>query len=159
MKLLVLFCFLFSTQVLARDGSSGCGPGWYVLQDNSLVSSALRATTNGMLFPSVTIGMTLGTSNCTKHKIVLKEKETIHFATNHYYELRREIGLGGGEFFENYYATIGCQPELESHFAQLIRKEYEKVFQSTEVQPERLVEESYRVILSDPQLTHACSLG
>ena len=90
MKTLILFILatVISGTAYGADGSSGCGPGWYILKDNSLVSSALRATTNGILVPVVTLGMTFGTSNCSKHKIVKKEKESLHFVTMNYFELK-----------------------------------------------------------------------
>ena len=54
--ILIVLVAMFSTQLLAADGSSGCGPGWYVTKKNSLLSSAIRATTNAILIPTVTLG-------------------------------------------------------------------------------------------------------
>ena len=56
-----------ASQAMAMDGSSGCGPAWYVFKENTILSSSLRGTTNGTLWPVVTIGMTFGTSNCANH--------------------------------------------------------------------------------------------
>lgn len=160
MKILIsLFAVLFTFAVQARDGSSGCGPGWYVMQDNSLVSSALRATTNGFLFPTVTIGMTLGTSNCTRHKLVLKEKEAIHFATHNAYELMREAAQGQGEFLAAFYTTLGCVDSQNTHFSQLMKTHFQDLFKDLKVQPEDIVLETYKVILNDQALTLSCSLG
>lgn len=104
---------LFSSGAMAADGSSGCGPGWYLFKDNSLVSSALRATTNNFLFPVVTFGMTTGTSNCTKHQIVMKEKESLHFVTHNYPEVQVDIAKGEGEYLRSLATTIGC-PDRKS---------------------------------------------
>ena len=100
MKNLFLALTLFgSCSLFAADGSSGCGPGWYLFKENSLVSSAFRATTNGILFPSVTFGMTFGTSNCTQHKLVLKEKESLHFVTENYFEVQADMARGVHRIF------------------------------------------------------------
>lgn len=160
MKLLLpLIALVFSFSAIARDGSSGCGPGWYVMKDNSLVSSALRATTNGFLFPTVTVGMTIGTSNCTRHKLVLKEKEAIHFATHNSFELIREAAMGEGEFLSAYYATLGCVDTNKAHFSKLMQTHFQDLFRDLKIQPEDFVLETYKVILNDEALTISCSLG
>ena len=43
--LIALFFLNFSLVSFAKDGSSGCGPGWYIAKDKSILSFALRATT------------------------------------------------------------------------------------------------------------------
>src|SRR4051794_31289808 len=109
MKLLrfaALLASFVSIQAFAMDGSSGCGPGWYLLKDTSIVSSALRATTNGILFPVYTFGMTFGTSNCTQHKLVLKEKESLYFATHNHFELKGNIAKGDGEYLSAFATTM-----------------------------------------------------
>lgn len=154
-----LFALIVSFSAVARDGSSGCGPGWYVMKENSLVSSALRATTNGFLFPTVTVGMTLGTSNCTRHKLVLKEKEAVHFVTHNSHELIREAAMGTGEFLAAYQSTLGCVETNHSHFSQLMQEHFQELFKNLKIQPEDFVLETYKVILNDEALTLSCSLG
>ncbi|MGE0763359.1 MAG: DUF3015 family protein [Bdellovibrionales bacterium] len=150
---------LFSLQALATDGSSGCGPGWYVFKENSLLSSALRSTTNGMLFPTMTIGMTVGTSNCTKHKIVTKEKESLHFATMNYYEIKGEMVRGQGEYLSAFAQTIGCPSQAQNRFNNKMKQEYETVYTKGAAQPEKVLLEVYKIILQDRELTAQCSLG
>jgi hypothetical protein len=150
---------LSSTLAIARDSSSGCGPGWYILPDNSLVSSALRAVTNTITWPISTLGMTVGSSNCTQHKLVLKEKETLYFATQNYYELMRESALGGGEFMGAYFSTIGCHSGIEAHFSKLIQQNYNQIFHTKSDKPEDLVEETFKIILEDSELSQSCSLS
>lgn len=144
----------------AADGSSGCGPGWYVFKENSLVSSALRSTTNGFLAPVVTLGMTSGTSNCTQHKIVLKEKESLHFASMNYYELKRDAAKGEGEYLSAFATTIGCPAQAQARFNQKVRGSYGEVFRAgAKVDAESALLEVYKIILSDKELTAQCSLG
>lgn len=149
---------LISGSVFAEDGSSGCGPGWYILKDNSLVSSSLRATTNAVLFPVTTIGMTMGTSKCTEHKIVLKEKESLYYTTNSYYELKGEAAKGNGPYLTAYAETIGCEPRAQERFNQAIKENYEKIFKAGQPNPESSLIEVYKTILNDRDLTNQCSL-
>jgi len=143
----------------AADGSSGCGPGWYVFKNNSLVSSALRATTNGILMPVVTLGMTFGTSNCTQHKLVLKEKESLHFATMNHFQLKSEIAKGSGEYLSAFAATMGCPSGAQTRLNEHVKAQYSSVYPDARVQPDQVLVEVYKVILSDPELTRQCSLS
>lgn len=143
---------------MAMDGSSGCGPGWFILKDNSLVSSALRAITNGVLFPVSTIGMTVGTSNCTQHKIVMTEQQSLHFATQNFYELKGEAARGEGAYLQAFAQTIGCGKSARVLFGQRLQSHYGEVFKETR-RPEQMLENVYKVILSDDSLTRQCSLS
>jgi len=150
---------LFTFNAYGADGSSGCGPGWYVFKDNSLVSSSLRTTTNGFLFPVVTFGMTFGTSNCTKHKIVQTEKQSLYFATNNYYELQGDVARGTGEHLSAFATTIGCPVKAQARFNEQMRSNYRKLFVRDQAAPEALLIEVYNTILRDQTLTNQCSLG
>jgi Protein of unknown function (DUF3015) len=156
----ILFFTIFSTQAFAgNDGSSGCGPGWYILKDDSLLSSALRFTTNMILFPVSTIGMTFGTSNCTQHKLVLREKESLYFATMNQYELKRDIAKGQGEYLSAFAETMGCPMSAQSRLNDHLRSSYSTVYPTSEVQPDKVLLQVYITILSDSELTGKCSLG
>ncbi len=158
--LLSIFVLSFSINASASDGSSGCGPGWYVLQENSILSSALRATTNSVLFPVVTIGMTFGTSNCTQHKLVLKEKESLHFATMNHFELKRDIATGKGDYLSAFASTMGCPVTAQERLNTHLKTEYSRLYSNGgEVKPETVLLEVYKTILNDRDLTAKCSLG
>ena len=164
MKKFILFGVLATFLCLpsigqAMDGSSGCGPGWYVLKDDSLVSSVLRALTNDILFPVSTIGMTFGTSNCTQHKIVLKEQESLHFATMNYHEIKAESARGGGVYLSAFSDTIGCGKAHRADFSRKVQSHFDQVFPGGNQQPAQMLEEVYKVILLDPTLVQSCSLG
>lgn len=110
---------VFSITSFAKDGSSGCGAGWYLLKKNSLVSSSFRATTNTLLLN--TVSMTFGTSNCAKHDIVQKEKEIIHFAEANHHQLMLDISRGQGEYLNAFNEITGCRidtlaPSLQQNF-------------------------------------------
>lgn len=148
---------MMGAAAMAKDGSSGCGPGWYVFQDNTLVSSAFRSTTNGVLIPVVTIGMTVGTSNCTKHHIVETEKESLHFATMNFFELKGDFAKGEGEYVTAFANVIGCKAGAQGSFNQQMQKNFDRIFPSA-AQPEDVLLNVYKVILSDEVLVNKCSL-
>ncbi|MNK12062.1 hypothetical protein D3C87_301180 [compost metagenome] len=156
---MALISGLFSVQAFAADSSSGCGPGWYLFKENSLVSSALRGTTNAVLFPVTTIGMTVGTSNCTQHKLVLKEKESLHFATMNHFELKNEIAKGQGEYVSAFATTMGCPSQAQMHLNKSLQKNFKNIYNKSEVDPSKVLLEVYKVILTDPKLTQQCSLS
>lgn len=154
-KLLLVMLAIVSTQVLAKDGSSGCGPGWYVAKKNSLLSSSLRGTTNGFLAPTVTFGMTFGTSNCAKHSIVKMEKETLKFITDNYYEVAFESSKGEGDFISSYQELLGCQSS-QTYFKTQIKNNFGKIYNGGENTPEQVLKETYNVILKDARLANNC---
>lgn len=155
----VASAFFASVQALGADGSSGCGPGWYVLKDNSILSSSLRATTNGILWPSTTVGMTLGTSNCAKHKLVEKEKESLHFATMAYHDLQVQMAQGKGSHLSAFAATLGCDWRAQEAFNKAIQANYDNVFPSSDVNPTGLVGNVVETIQANPELAARCTAG
>lgn len=160
MKILFLVLGIFlSAQAFSADGSSGCGPGWYVFKENSLVSSALRVITNGVLFPSSTLGMTFGTSNCSQHKIVQKENEAIHFVTMNFYDLKTDIVRGEGEFLSLLPNVLGCEKMDSKVFKAQMKKNYKSSFSSESSvleAPSVLLQQTYQMILSHPALAQSC---
>ncbi|MCO4792212.1 MAG: DUF3015 family protein [Bacteriovoracaceae bacterium] len=123
-KILMLLTILsMSAQSFAKDSSSGCGAGWYILKKNSLVSSSLRATTNAMLLN--TLGMTFGTSNCSQHSIVKTEKEAIHFAEANHHQLMLDISRGSGEYLSAFNEILGCKMDK---FAPSLQGSFDKIY-------------------------------
>ena len=156
-KLFVIAATLMlSVNSYAADGSSGCGPGWYVSQENTLLSSVVRAITNSVLFPVSTIGMTVGTSNCAKHEIVENEKEALYFATMNYFEIKKEMAQGGGEFLAAFSQTIGCSNSANFELMNQLKSNYDQVMPKGDVNPEEMLKGVYKTILTNPRLRLQC---
>lgn len=155
---LILLGLVFSNQAYAADGSSGCGPGWYLFKENSLVSSSFRTTTNGFLMPVVTFGMTFGTSNCSQHKLVKTEKESLYFVTMNYFELKSEMAKGQGEYLSALANTLGCNKKAQARLNSQLKNNFKNIFTDSSVKPENTLSEVYRTIFRDEQLTQQCSL-
>jgi hypothetical protein len=155
-KLLTLTLSLgFACLSFGADGSSGCGPGWFILKDNSLLSSALRFTTNTLFAPVTTIGMTFGTSNCTRHKIVLHEKETLYFVEQNFYELKNQVARGTGSHVIALAQTMGCQSDTQ--LGNHLQKSYSEIFpMQNQPNPSGSLTEIFKAILKNPELAQKC---
>lgn len=106
--LLFVLCALLSFfTVRADDNSSGCGVGWMILKENSLVSSSFRSSTNATFFN--TIAMTFGTSGCAKHKIVKREELPAYFANDNLDQITIDMAKGEGPYLATLAYTLGCQ--------------------------------------------------
>lgn len=149
-----LAILLLVTPALAMDGSSGCGAGWYIFKDNSLVSSSLRSTTNG-IFSNNTFGMTFGTSNCQKHSIVQNEQESLYFAESNQEVLEVQLASGRGEYVDAFADTLGCADH--AGFARVTRQGYGRIFPRSNVAPIDLLQNVKTEIRAHPALAAGCS--
>ncbi len=124
----ILFAYTQSSQ--AADSSSGCGLGWQVTQKQSLLSSAVRTTTNTFL-PN-TFSMTSGTSGCQKHSIVKNDEEAVIYAVNNQHSLMMEMAEGKGEFLNAFAQTLGCDASRYSDFAKFTQSHFSDIANSAD---------------------------
>lgn len=150
---LAVVCAMLMVPTMAGDSSSGCGLGWAVFKDNSLISSALRATTNAIFLN--TVAMTLGTSGCARHSIVKNDKKSLHFMDANKHQLMTEMALGGGEYVNALSHLMGCEPQA---FSQNMQQNYGEVFVREGMQPRELVNRVQAQILSSKELAASCGL-
>ena len=128
---LVAITSLGSNSAYAADGSSGCGVGWYIFKENSLVSSYSRSITNTFL--GNTFSMTSGTSNCAKHSIVYNEKRGLHFVESNADSLEIAIASGEGQFLQGFAESMGCPNTVTEEFATTLQSGYTQIYSSHEV--------------------------
>jgi hypothetical protein len=158
-KATLTLALLSATSVFAADGSSGCGPGWYIFKENSMVSSALRLTTNGWSSPIVTIGMTFGTSNCAQHKLVMNDKRGLHFVTHNTSNLLAETSMGQGESLGALASAMGCGWKAQARFNDAMKANFDGIFGITEPSPTEIYGQMINVVGNDPELAANCSLN
>jgi len=131
-KWLVLAVLASSFSVAAKDMSAdksdGCGPGWYIYPDKTILGTSIRGTTNNVI-PGAISGMTTGTSNCAKHDIVKAEKEQLHYTANNYESLLAEMAAGQGEYLNEYARVLGCD---SGEFSQMAQERFEVIIPSDE---------------------------
>ncbi len=126
-KLVLTFCLFSSVLVpsFAGDSSSGCGLGWQLFPQTSLVSSSLRSTTHSFL-PN-TFSMTSGTSGCAKHSIVKNEFKAIHFAETNYDALMIDMAKGNGEYLNTFASLTDYKGDMKS-FGQFTQQNFQALF-------------------------------
>ncbi|MCX6128757.1 MAG: DUF3015 family protein [Proteobacteria bacterium] len=155
-SIFVSILFLCNGMAKAADGSSGCGPAWYILKENTLLSSFARSLTNGFLSPVVTFGMTSGTSNCAKHNIVEEEFRSLHFATQSFDILRQDIARGAGQHLNAYLASFGCNALARQNLAGKLQEAFQDDLYLTS-NPQDLVDSTRFFISASSALQSSCS--
>ncbi len=158
-RLLFMLASCLATHAFGADSSSGCGPGWYVFKENSMVSSSLRAVTNGILFPTSTLGMTFGTSNCAAHKLVQRDSESLRFVTLAYHDLQIQTAKGQGEHLGALAQTLGCPWQVQERFNAQLQSGYESVFPADDTAPTAVLDAINARLRADPSLATACAAG
>lgn len=149
-----LIALISATSVFAGDSSSGCGMGWEVAKDQSLVSSSTRSLVNATF--SNTIAMTLGTSGCAKHSIVKNDAKGIHYAEANMNQLAIEMARGNGEFVAGFASVFGCQNSRA--FGSMVQNKYESVLPSEKTSGVELYNNVKAQIKNNATLSSTCSL-
>lgn len=159
MKILVYVALIFGVAAsFAEDKSSGCGLGWQVSKDKSLVSSSIRATTNNLFYLNY-FGMTSGTLGCAYHSIVLNDKKSLHYAEANYNNLQVEMAEGRGETLATFAEVMGCHDSSIPAFNARVQSSYQKLFDGANDSPAVLIERVRQEIQSDASLASACAEG
>jgi hypothetical protein len=149
--------FFGSLAAHAEDQSSGCGLGWQVSNKNSLLSSSIRNTTNGIA-SNQTFGMTSGTSGCAKHSIVQNDKKGIHYAEANFQNLQVEMAEGHGEFVENFASVLGCSPASYGEFSNTMRAHYSEIFDESAT-PSKVLTRVKGAMQAEPGLVAGCKVS
>lgn len=136
----------------AEDSSSGCGLGWQVSQKQSLLSSAIRSTTNAVL-PN-TFSMTSGTSGCAQHSIVKNESEQQYFVEANLEPLTLEMARGQGDALHGLASVMGCEGAYLD-FSTSVQKNYSKIFSGSHT-PSQILNGVKKEIQISPSLALAC---
>jgi opacity protein-like surface antigen len=90
-------------------GTDGCGLGWQVTKDKTMLGTTTRGTTNGFVPP--TFGMTSGTIGCDQHSIAQNEHDSAAYAYNNFDSLKSEMAAGQGEILSGFAASLGCDAQ------------------------------------------------
>ncbi len=107
----VLLAVLFTGSFAHAIGDAGCGLGSLVITKNTKLMQVLAATTNATGIQ--TIGITLGTSNCSAHGLVKNDKQIQYFVEVNQAELTREMAQGHGEKLSTLAALNGCATDSQ----------------------------------------------
>ncbi|MCG6139403.1 DUF3015 domain-containing protein [Leptospira mtsangambouensis] len=146
---------LTSTSVEAKKyGMAGCGLGSQVIKTNDTMQ-IFAATTNGIAY-NQTIGITIGTSNCTADGVVKQDKVQELFVTMNYDSLGQEMASGKGEKLESLGNLLGCSNDSISRFGQVTKENYAKLI-TEDSTPASLLSAVKSEVKSDKILAKSCS--
>jgi hypothetical protein len=134
------------------DRSSGCGLGWKVSKQKSIISSSIRALTNGTA--SNSIGMTSGTSGCTRHSLVRVNKKLEYYTHANFDILISEMSEGKGEILSGLSQILGCNHNILSSE---IQKDYKSII-TDDTTPSSFIQRLKRQINNNSTLTKNCRL-
>ncbi|WP_155723958.1 DUF3015 family protein [Bdellovibrio bacteriovorus] len=110
-------------------GSAGCGFGSIVMGSDG--NQVLAATTNGTS-GSQTFGISTGTLNCQQDGIFKSGREVPAFIEVNKLALANDAARGQGETLAGLANLMGCN---SSAFAPVMKKNYNKIFVETNMQP------------------------
>jgi Protein of unknown function (DUF3015) len=157
-SLLIGGALLATSNAWAVDGSTGCGPGWYVAKEHTFLSTTTRGTTNGVLWPLVLGGMTSGTSNCAKHSFVEDNRASEHFIAVNHEMIRQEAAQGEGEYLTSLALTFGCSKEVGPKFNQALQTHFDGLF-AVPANPIATTRRIYEVVQKDTDLQRSCPVA
>jgi hypothetical protein len=124
MKMLLVIASLFvSLNSFAKDTFDGCGLGWEVTQDKTMIATTTRMTTNAVVPP--TFGMTTGSLGCEKFSgFAANEKQNVEYVAKNFEVLRTQLATGNGEYVTTTAQSFNCD---SAAFSSHVQKNYETV--------------------------------
>ena len=146
----VLLCAVLSalaaSPAFAASGkaNTGCGLGtviWAGSADNSVISQASQATTNGS-FGTQTFGITSGTLECgTPSKLVQNERLN-HFVRANMDNLAKDIAQGRGESLDTFAELLQVPADQRPAFNAKLQQNFDKIFTSSTVELAAVIDNS-----------------
>ncbi len=125
MKMIAIIAALVLTSLnaSARDSFDGCGLGWEITQDKTMIATTTRGTTNAFVPP--TFGMTTGTLGCDKFSgFAALEKQNVEYVAKNFEALRTQLATGNGEYVNTAASSFNCDSKT---FSTHMQKNYNKV--------------------------------
>ncbi|MDH5718636.1 MAG: DUF3015 domain-containing protein [Spirochaetia bacterium] len=149
------FAFM-PANVHAAYGTAGCGLGAVVIGGGDGFLQVSAATTNASFY-SQTIGILLGTSECTDSGVIKAEVEQKVYAFNNFETLKKEMAKGEGESLYTFAHLMGCSAEAVPAFGQMTQANYGQIVSDSEVTPESMLNSVKELAKNDSTLSGTCS--
>lgn len=135
-----------------------CGPGPIVTSNNkSIVLQTAGVSTNTFLFPTHTLGITLGTSGCSNSGIVKQEYEQRLFVRTNYDALHSDMAVGQGTALAALADLLGCTGLSVDALGAWTHGHYADLLPDAAAQPEQLLISLKHGIGQVPLLSTACT--
>lgn len=141
-RLVLIMTVLMAVPALSSAGvhrMAGCGFGEMMVDKDETGPQILAATLNGI--GSQTIGISLGTSGCTKSGKVVKGKETMAFTEANFPSLKRDMAAGQGQFLDTLASLYGYKtPEQKQGFCKWVQDKYDTLVPTPETTAVEMLE-------------------
>lgn len=140
---------LATTPALAASAkaNTGCGLGtvlWANKADNSIISQASQATTNGS-FGTQTFGISSGTLECGVPSHFVQDERLNHFVRANMDNLAKDIAQGHGESLDTFAELLQVPAEQRPAFNARLQQNFDKVFTSPSVELAAVIDNSVTV--------------
>ena len=108
--------------VAGEDKLDGCGLGWQVTDQRTMIATTTRGTTNAVIPAS--FGMTSGTLGCEQIKFASNDKESATYVFNNFQNLKSELAEGQGEYVSGMVQSVGCSASQVPSISSDLKKNY-----------------------------------
>jgi hypothetical protein len=140
-----------STPALA-DGDPGCGLGSMLWEGQSGIGFNLFASTTNGSFGTQTIGISFGTSGCTRGRVVAMEHRLEMFVGMNADRLARDMALGEGESLEMLASLMGVAEAERPAFCRMTQEEFTTIFPSRDVSARDVLSALRGAMVERPEL-------
>lgn len=116
--------------------NTGCGLGtllWENKADDSSVSQALQATTNGT-FGNQTFGISTGTSECKQPTRFVKNEKVNQFVAHNMDNIAKDIAMGKGESLDTLAELMDVSVDKRPAFYSKLQTNFSHIFTSEKVE-------------------------
>ncbi len=134
-----VFTFLFAATAFAAGTArqnTGCGLGtllWENKADDSSISQALQATTNGTS-GNQTFGISTGTSECKQPSSFVKDERLNHFVAHNMDNIAKDIAMGRGESLDTLAELMDISADKRPAFYGKLQTNFARIFSSEKVE-------------------------
>ena len=135
------------------DKGDGCGLGWQITKERTMLATTTRGTTNAFVPP--TFGMTTGTIGCEQHSFAMRERAAAEFAYNNIDKLTVDMARGEGEYITSLARAFGCADSAVKAFGETARAALPQLLEKTDsgIEFYQSIKASVR---ANPALLNAC---
>ena len=140
----VFICSVISAVLIAGTAfaagtahqNTGCGLGtllWENKADDSSVSQALQATTNGT-FGAQTFGISTGTSECKQPTRFVKNEKVNEFVAHNMDNIAKDVAMGKGESLDTLAELMDVSVDKRPAFYSKLQANFSHIFTSEKVE-------------------------
>jgi hypothetical protein len=141
--------------VAGEPDVDGCGLGWQVTRERTLLGSITRGTTNATVPPS--FGMSSGTLGCAQLPLSQNEQNAVKYAAVNMDSLALDMAAGQGEYLQAFAQTLGCGAVSDS-FSQMTQANYSSITKNGQANALEVFENVKRAIRGNAFLSAGCGV-